>query len=108
MEPHGQESKQRYDSWHQAMADEERRETAPPIHPWHVTKVKLLPDLNSCDVLEVGCGRGDFTKELARRFRRNRAALSIGATGLKALGTTYPFLLSSRKLARPLDLTASC
>ena len=72
MEPDTQESKQRYDSWHQAMADGERGETAPPLHPWHVTTLKLLPDLNSCDVLEVGCGRGDFTIELARRFPKAR------------------------------------
>src|SRR5258706_8008608 len=72
MEPHRQESKQRYDSWHRAMADGERDDTTPPLHPWHLTTLKLIPDLNNRDVLEVGCGRGDFTLELSRRFPNAR------------------------------------
>ena len=56
-----------YDIWHQQRAVEESpyQEIA---YPWHHTVARLLPDLNGARVLEIGCGRGDFSLWLARKY----------------------------------------
>lgn len=58
-----------YDLWHQQKAAEEitRGEI---VYPWHRTVARLLPDLNGASVLEVGCGRGDFSLWLGRKYPR--------------------------------------
>jgi SAM-dependent methyltransferase len=61
-----QESRDAYDTWHRKVSGDEREGST--LHPWHETALRLIPDLDGCDVLEIGCGRGDFTIELARRF----------------------------------------
>lgn len=40
------------------------------LHPWHHTVAKLLPDLSGAKVLEIGCGRGDFSIWLGRKHPR--------------------------------------
>lgn len=51
-------SQNAYDTWHlqknRAGAIEEA------LDPWHFTALKLLQRLDGKDVLEIGCGRGDF------------------------------------------------
>ena len=37
-------------------------------HPWYQTVMQLLPDLNGKKVLEIGCGRGDFSIWLAKKY----------------------------------------
>lgn len=65
-------TKDRYDQWHAAMATAEHASSGFNPQPWHKTALNLLPDLNDCDVLEIGCGRGDFAIELSRRYPRVR------------------------------------
>src|SRR5580704_9188771 len=38
--------------------------------PWYFTVRRLLPDLNGARVLEIGCGTGDFSVWLARKYPR--------------------------------------
>ncbi len=56
-----------YDHWHEHRAtfDDNAEE---PTEPWHRTVIKLLPDLNGRRLLEIGCGRGDFSIWLAKQF----------------------------------------
>lgn len=61
------ETKQRYEVWHQGHAAAEGS-VAEPHDPWHVTVSRLLPDLNGKRVLEVGCGRGDFSIWIAGKY----------------------------------------
>lgn len=56
-----------YDHWHEQIGTYEDR-TEVPRHPWHLTVMKLLPDLRGKRVLEVGCGRGDFSIWLSKTF----------------------------------------
>lgn len=48
-----------YEKWHREMARAENGDEV--LYPWHRTVLKVLPDLNGKHVLEIGCGRGDFT-----------------------------------------------
>ena len=61
------DNEQRYDSWHEQVAETEAA-IAEPHHPWHVTVARLLPDLQRRKVLEIGCGRGDFAIWLAKKY----------------------------------------
>jgi ubiquinone/menaquinone biosynthesis C-methylase UbiE len=61
------DNEQKYDSWHQHHAETEAF-IEEPVHPWHVTVARLLPDLQGQRVLEVGCGRGDFAIWLADKY----------------------------------------
>lgn len=58
---------QDYDHWHEQIGTHEDK-TEAPSHPWHLTVMKLLPDLSGQRVLEIGCGRGDFSIWLSRNF----------------------------------------
>ncbi len=62
------ESKERYEAWHQRLAEVEA-EGSVLQHPWYVTVARLLADLNGQRVLEIGCGRGDFSIWLAGKYR---------------------------------------
>ena len=50
-----------YNTWH-----EKRGYHDELIEPWHVSVSKLIPDLSNKCILEVGCGRGDFSVWLKR------------------------------------------
>lgn len=94
-------SKKLYDSWHRTAGEGERASSGSPFHPWHETALRLLPDLNDRDVLEVGCGRGDFTIELFRRFPRARimgvdfssTAIELAKAKRDALGVDVDFAI---------------
>lgn len=58
-----------YDAWHHHIAQYEQA-LIEPFQPWHVTVARLLPDLNGLQVLEIGCGRGDFAIWLAGKYPR--------------------------------------
>jgi ubiquinone/menaquinone biosynthesis C-methylase UbiE len=62
-------NKAAYDLWHQQRAAEESPQ-AEIIYPWHRTVARLLPDLSGAHVLEIGCGRGDFSLWLGRKYPR--------------------------------------
>lgn len=56
-----------YNEWHQRLGcAEEISEVL--LRPWYQTVAKRLPDLSGLRVLEIGCGRGDFSIWLASRF----------------------------------------
>jgi ubiquinone/menaquinone biosynthesis C-methylase UbiE len=58
---------EQYNAWHERLAAEEP-EGSVLQHPWYVTVARLLPDLNGKRVLEIGCGRGDFSIWLAGKY----------------------------------------
>src|SRR6266446_4479797 len=60
-----------YEQWHHDQAQKEQA-TKEQLYPWHQTALRLLPGLNDSNVLEVGCGRGDFAVALAEKYRRAR------------------------------------
>jgi ubiquinone/menaquinone biosynthesis C-methylase UbiE len=80
-----------YDTWHERKALEEAFHFG-TIHPWHRTVERLLPDLNGSKVLEVGCGRGDFSLWLAAKYPHatiigvdfSEAAITIAADKQRA------------------------
>jgi 2-polyprenyl-3-methyl-5-hydroxy-6-metoxy-1,4-benzoquinol methylase len=54
-----------YETWHaeRESAAEKHEATA----PWHLATLRHLPDVTDKRVLEIGCGRGVFAVELAKR-----------------------------------------
>ena len=60
------DTKASYDTWHARQAQAESIKKS--FDPWHQTVARRLPDLNGKNVLEVGCGRGDFAIWLAQKF----------------------------------------
>jgi len=56
-----------YNRWHLDKAAEELIRTE-IVYPWHRTVARLLPNLNGASVLEIGCGRGDFSLWLAKKY----------------------------------------
>lgn len=58
---------EQYNAWHGRLAE---AEAAGEVlsHPWYLTVARLLPDLNGQSVLEIGCGRGDFSIWLAGKY----------------------------------------
>jgi SAM-dependent methyltransferase len=62
---------EKYDAWHHRRAEGEGGSLT-LSRPWHVTVARLLPDLDGQRVLEVGCGRGDFSIWLGQRYPRAR------------------------------------
>jgi ubiquinone/menaquinone biosynthesis C-methylase UbiE len=60
------DTKASYDTWHARQAQGESIKKS--FDPWHQTVARRLPDLNAKNVLEVGCGRGDFAIWLAQKF----------------------------------------
>lgn len=58
---------EQYNAWHERLAEGEAAHDVLQM-PWYVTVARLLPDLNKRQVLEIGCGRGDFSIWLAGRY----------------------------------------
>jgi ubiquinone/menaquinone biosynthesis C-methylase UbiE len=58
---------ERYNAWHERLDGVEQNGEV-LRQPWYQTVAKLLPDLSGRKVLEIGCGRGDFSIWLASRF----------------------------------------
>jgi SAM-dependent methyltransferase len=56
---------QQYNEWHSATADFWEN---PLDFQWYQTTIRLLPDLNDRDVLEVGCGRGTFSRLIKQKY----------------------------------------
>jgi ubiquinone/menaquinone biosynthesis C-methylase UbiE len=55
-----------YDKWHEVVhGSEDPMEIN--LAPWHKTALSLSPPLEDLNVLEVGCGAGDFALYLAER-----------------------------------------
>ena len=102
--------RERYDTWHQHVAGNEHI-TQELHHPWHLTAAKLLPDLRGRDVLEIGCGRGDFAIWLAKRFPAARvsavdfseAAIEIAQTRATDAGANVGFTVQSAESLRLSD-----
>jgi ubiquinone/menaquinone biosynthesis C-methylase UbiE len=62
-----EEARVAYNHWHQQRAVEESAQSE-LVYPWHRTVARLIPNLNGASVLEVGCGRGDFSLWLAQKY----------------------------------------
>lgn len=60
---------EQYNAWHKRLAEGESIGDVLQ-HPWYVTVARLLPDLNGRQVLEIGCGRGDFSIWLGNQYPR--------------------------------------
>lgn len=58
---------EQYNAWHERLAESEAARDVLQM-PWYVTVARLLPDLNGRQVLEIGCGRGDFSIWLAGQY----------------------------------------
>jgi len=56
-----------YNRWHLDKAAGELIQTE-VVYPWHQNVAKLLPNINGASVLEIGCGRGDFSLWLAQKY----------------------------------------
>lgn len=54
-----------YDEWHTSTATFFEN---PLDFQWYQTTFRLLPDLNNLNVLEVGCGRGAFSRLVAQKY----------------------------------------
>jgi len=112
-------AKAEYDSWHVGMAAEESSQ-AEVSYPWHRTVARLLPDLNGLDVLEVGCGRGDFLLWLAGKYSGAKfagvdfsdSAIAIAQSKLQAANTNVRFLADDAQALKlpsaAFDYVISC
>lgn len=60
--------REHYDVWHSAVAT--RLSENGPLASWHQNALELSLDLTRGEVLEVGCGFGDFARTLARSHTR--------------------------------------
>jgi ubiquinone/menaquinone biosynthesis C-methylase UbiE len=60
-----------YDRWHSELA-EDPQSTA--LHSWHRNVARLLRVSPGSRILEIGCGRGEFSSMLASRYRDSELA----------------------------------
>jgi SAM-dependent methyltransferase len=56
---------EKYNEWHTATSTYFEN---PLDFQWYRTTLRLLPDLNGLDVLEIGCGRGAFSRLLIEKY----------------------------------------
>jgi ubiquinone/menaquinone biosynthesis C-methylase UbiE len=79
-----------YDNWHQSMALTEADQVT-PLYPWHQTLLKLLPNLDGRNVLEVGCGRGDFARLLGQKYLATKiVATDFSHSAIEAAQSKLP------------------
>ena len=64
--------KQAYDRWHEEISDREPEDGSGS--PWHVMAKPHLQDIQGKRVLEIGCGRGGFSKYLLEQGAHLTAA----------------------------------
>lgn len=106
-----------YDTWHESRAAAHEDMA---LHPWHRTVLKLLPDLNSLSVLEIGCGSGSFSSLLANRYPEAKItavdfsgrAIEVALERQRQAGTRIEFLVAdAQRLTFPdgrYDFVFSC
>jgi ubiquinone/menaquinone biosynthesis C-methylase UbiE len=97
-------AREAYDAWHDAFSTD-----AEASSPWYrLIKTHLRPqDLKGCRILEIGCGRGDFTCWLAEKF--GNAAEIYGADfSATAVRKAQAFANSRRLPARWLVTDIQC
>jgi ubiquinone/menaquinone biosynthesis C-methylase UbiE len=89
---------EQYNAWHARLAESEA-DGSVLQHPWYVTVARLLPDLSGQRVLEIGCGRGDFSIWLAGKYSGaevtgvdfSEAAIATAQKRADASGSTAQF-----------------
>jgi ubiquinone/menaquinone biosynthesis C-methylase UbiE len=108
---------EQYDVWHARRAASQEDVA---LHPWHRTVLKLLPDLNSLSVLEIGCGSGSFSSLLANRYPEAKItavdfsgrAIEVALERQRQAGTRIEFLMAdAQRLTLPdgrYDFVFSC
>ncbi len=98
-----------YDEWHRALSrSEEGRETEEGLSSWHEDAFRAAPPLDGHEVVEIGCGRGQFSRFLARYARQvtgvdfSEAAIRIAREKNECLaGTPAPLFLVGSADALP-------
>ena len=116
---HGVSRVKEYDSWHNGVAATEFSSTG--LHdPWHLTVARLLPSLHGQNVLEIGCGRGDFAIYLASKYPKaqicavdySEAAIEIGKSKAARSGVKVNFKTDNAESLsfedRVFDFVISC
>lgn len=56
-----------YDNWHQTVHGQDIL-TESKLEGWHIDALSLSPSLEALNVLEVGCGAGDFAIHLSKQL----------------------------------------
>ncbi|HEY4109837.1 class I SAM-dependent methyltransferase [Puia sp.] len=73
---------QQYNEWHSATADFWED---PLNFQWYQTTNRLLPNLDNLDVLEIGCGRGNFSQLVKKKNPAVRlTAVDISEVAIEA------------------------
>ncbi len=113
------QNKAAYDVWHEQKANEEAV-LDEIVYPWHRTVALLLPDLNGLRILEVGCGRGDFSLWLGKKYSRaditgvdfSDSAIAVATGKLSDLTTNVRFVVENAEdlkfPAATFDYVISC
>ena len=70
-----------YDEWHQTVHEKEIL-TATKLEDWHINALNLSPDLIGFNVLEVGCGVGDFAIYLSEN-KANVTAVDFSSKAIE-------------------------
>ncbi|PWT72761.1 MAG: hypothetical protein C5B59_15080 [Bacteroidetes bacterium] len=79
--------KEQYDAWHK---EYDPIFTDPLSFQWYQTVYKLVPDLNSANVLEIGCGSGAFASVLSKRFPGMKlTAIDISSQAIEKAKENY-------------------
>lgn len=106
-----------YDRWHRTLAEKEGSSHVADA-TWYRMVRRRLGDVTGMNVVEVGCGRGDFAIELARRGATVTAldfsaeAIHIARDRAREAGVTVAFFVGdAQKVDLPsgtFDLVVSC
>lgn len=106
---------EQYNAWHERLAEEEA-EGSVLKHPWYVTVTRLLPDMSGQRVLEVGCGRGDFSIWLAGKYADakvtgvdfSEAAIATAQKRAAACGSRAEFKVGDAEALSFADSSFDC